>query len=85
VEAALEAAVLLDTFPKAVLDVYCFVLEAGGGELGVACTAASLAIAEAGVGMRDLVAACHVVSGERGRRPGTFLCTFDVRKWSGGG
>lgn len=60
--AALESAVFLDTFPKAALDVYCTVLEVGGGELGAIITAASAAIASAGVAMRNVVAACTVVS-----------------------
>lgn len=60
-QTALEAAVQLSSFPKAVVDVYCLVLEAGGAELAVAITAASLALADAGIEMRDLVTACSVV------------------------
>ena len=60
IETALEAVVHLSTFPKLVLDVYCEVLTSGGGEIPVAITAASLAIADAGVEMRDLVTACSV-------------------------
>lgn len=40
---------------------YVLVLEAGGGELAVAATAAALALADAGVEMFDLVTACSVV------------------------
>lgn len=40
---------------------YVLVLEAGGGELGVAATAAALALADAGIEMFDLVTACSVV------------------------
>ena len=61
VQTALESAVLLDSFPKATLDVYVCVLEAGGGEVPAAICAASLALAHAGIAMRDLVAACAVV------------------------
>ena len=57
---ALEAAVLLDRFPKAVVDVYVVVLESGGSDLAVAICAASLALADAGVELLDLVPACAV-------------------------
>ncbi len=60
-EAALEPAVRLETFPKAFVDVYCLVLEADGGELPAAICAASMALANAGIAMNDLVAACTVV------------------------
>lgn len=59
---ALEAAVLAHTFPKSNVDVYCLVLESGGSDLAVCVSAASLALADAGVEMRDLVSACRVVS-----------------------
>ena len=50
------------TFPKANVDVYCLVMESGGSDTAVAITAASLALADAGIEMYDLVAACKVVS-----------------------
>ena len=58
---ALESAVLLEEFPKSTVDVYVCVLEAAGGELPAAICSASLALADAGIAMRDLVAACAVV------------------------
>lgn len=58
----------LASFPKAAADVYVLVLEAGGGELGVAATAAALALADAGIEMFDLVAACTVVRRQAGAR-----------------
>ena len=61
VHAALEAAVQRHTFPKANVDIYCLVLESGGADAAVAITAASLAIADAGIEMYDLVSACSVV------------------------
>ncbi|KAI3434620.1 hypothetical protein D9Q98_002687 [Chlorella vulgaris] len=60
VQAALEAAADLASFPKASADVYVLVLEAGGGELGVAATAAALALADAGIELFDIVVACSV-------------------------
>ncbi|CAL5218402.1 g77 [Coccomyxa viridis] len=58
--AALEAAVLAHTFPKSNVDVYCLVLESGGSDLAVCVSAASLALADGGIEMRDLVSACRV-------------------------
>lgn len=60
VQTALEAVVDVSSFPKLVLHVYCTVLEGDGAEVAVAITAAALAVAEAGVAMRDLVSACSV-------------------------
>ena len=60
--ATLEAAVLLHTFPKSNVDVYCLILESGGSDLAVCISAASLALADAGIEMTDLVSACSVVS-----------------------
>lgn len=59
---ALEGAVRTETFPKATLDVYVLVLQSGGSDLALSITAASLAIAHAGVAMWDLVCACQVGS-----------------------
>ena len=50
------------TFPKANVDVYCLVVESGGSDTAVVITAASLALADAGIEMYDLVTACKVVS-----------------------
>lgn len=57
---ALEGAVMAETFPKTSVDVYVTVLEASGAEFPAACAAASAALADAGVAMLDLVAACAV-------------------------
>ncbi|KAK9827611.1 hypothetical protein WJX81_005970 [Elliptochloris bilobata] len=57
---ALSGAVRRETFPKASVDVYAVVLEADGGELAVAATAAALALADAGIELSDLVSACNV-------------------------
>ena len=52
---------MLEKFPKAVVDVHALVLESGGSDLAVAACAASLALADAGIEMLDLVSACSVV------------------------
>lgn len=57
---ALQGVVLVETFPKASLDVYCTILEAGGSEPAVTITAAVLAIIDAGVEVRDVLTACAV-------------------------
>lgn len=58
---ALEVSLRLETFPKSEVDVFALVIEAGGGVLSAAITAASLALADAGIEMYDLVASCSVV------------------------
>eukprot|EP00164_Ancoracysta_twista_P002791 GFYU01003712.1.p1 GENE.GFYU01003712.1~~GFYU01003712.1.p1 ORF type:complete len:262 (-),score=68.20 GFYU01003712.1:253-987(-) len=57
---ALQGAVRVETFPKAVVDVYALVLENDGGALAAAVTCASLAMADAGIEMFDLVSSCSV-------------------------
>ncbi|MCL5788387.1 MAG: exosome complex exonuclease Rrp41 [Candidatus Marsarchaeota archaeon] len=57
---ALEPAVLLEEFPKTVIDVFIEVLQADAGTRSAGVTAASLALAEAGIPMRDLVTAVAV-------------------------
>lgn len=59
---ALEGAVMLNTFPKTTVDVFALVLESGGGDLPVIITCASLALADAGIMMFDLVTAVSVAS-----------------------
>lgn len=59
---ALEGAVMLNTFPKTTVDVFALVLESGGGDLPVVISCASLALADAGIMMFDLVTAVSVSS-----------------------
>ena len=67
VHRALSGAVMTETFPKTTVDVFATVLEANGSELCATIAAASAALCEAGVAMRDLVSACTVT---RNRRSG---------------
>ena len=60
-QTALLASLQTHTFPKSNVDVYCLVLESGGADLAVAINAASLALANAGLQMYDVVSACAVV------------------------
>jgi exosome complex component RRP41 len=55
---ALEPAIMLEDYPRAAIDVFVEVLQADGGSRCAGITAASVALADAGVNMRDLVAAC---------------------------
>ncbi|NJF25276.1 exosome complex exonuclease Rrp41 [Thermococcus sp. Bubb.Bath] len=58
IRGALEPALILEMFPRTVIDVFIEVLQADAGTRVAGITAASLALADAGVPMRDLVAAC---------------------------
>jgi exosome complex component RRP41 len=57
---ALSSAIFLEDFPKAVVDVYENIIQADGSTRVTAINAASLALASAGIPMKDLVAACSV-------------------------
>ena len=63
---ALEATILTHLFPRTVIDVFVEVIQADGGTRTAAITAASLALADAGIPMRGLVAGVAVgkVQGE---------------------
>jgi len=54
---ALEPALFLEHYPRTAIDVFVEVLQADGGTRCASITAASLALADAGIPMRDLVAA----------------------------
>lgn len=45
---------------KSVVDIHVMVLQADGGELAVATTCASMALADAGIELYDLVTSCSV-------------------------
>jgi exosome complex component RRP41 len=55
---ALEPALILDDYPRTAIDVYVEVLQSDGGSRCAGITAASIALADAGINMRDMVAAC---------------------------
>lgn len=57
---ALESVVFLEEFPRTSIDVYVEVIQADGGTRTAGLTAASLALAEAGIPMADLIAAVAV-------------------------
>ncbi len=55
---ALEPSVFVEYYPRTGVDVFIEVLQADGGTRCASITAASLALADAGIPMRDLVVAC---------------------------
>jgi exosome complex component RRP41 len=60
IRSALEPAVFLERYPRASIDVYLEVLEADGGTRCASINAAAVALVDAGIPMKDLVAACAV-------------------------
>ncbi len=57
---SLEPVVLTDLYPRTMIDLFVEVLQSDGGSRCAGITAASLALADAGIPMRALVAACAV-------------------------
>jgi exosome complex component RRP41 len=55
---SLEPSLILSDYPRAVIDVFVEVLQADGGSRCAGIAAASVALADAGINMRDLVSAC---------------------------
>ncbi|TGC10539.1 exosome complex exonuclease Rrp41 [Methanolobus halotolerans] len=57
---AFEPVVMTNLYPSAVIDVFAEVLQADAGTRTAAINAASIALADAGIPMKSLVAACAV-------------------------
>ena len=57
IKEALQPAVMLEQFPRTAVDVYIEILQADGGSRCAALDAASVALADAGIPMRDMVSA----------------------------
>ena len=55
---ALEPAIMINDYPRTAIDVFLEVLQSDGGSRCAGITAASVALADAGINMRDLVSAC---------------------------
>ncbi len=60
IRTALEPVVLLEKFPRTAIDVYIEVVQADGSTRAASITAASLALADAGIPMKDLVVGISV-------------------------
>ncbi len=55
---ALEPSIFIEHYPRTSIDIFLEVLQAGGGTRCSSIVAASLALADAGIPLRDLVTAC---------------------------
>jgi len=55
---SLEPSIFMEYYPRTMIEVFIEILQADGGTRCAAITAASLALADAGIPMRDLVVAC---------------------------
>lgn len=55
---SLEPVVFLEEYPKTGIDVFIEILQADAGTRCIGITAASVALADAGISMQDLVASC---------------------------
>lgn len=55
---ALEPAVISQLYPRTTIDIFAEILQSDGGTRCASITAASLALADAGIPMRDMVVAC---------------------------
>lgn len=60
VREALEPALILEDYPRTAIDVYIEVLQSDGGSRVAGIVASSIALADAGINMRDLVVGCAV-------------------------
>ncbi|MDI6807081.1 MAG: exosome complex exonuclease Rrp41 [Candidatus Aenigmarchaeota archaeon] len=60
IRVAIEPAIFLEEFPKAVVDVFVEILQADGSTRVTAINATNLALISAGIPMRDFVVACSV-------------------------
>jgi exosome complex component RRP41 len=57
---AFEPVIFSEFYPRSMIDIFIEVLQSDGGTRCAGITAASLALADAGIPLRDLVAACAV-------------------------
>src|SRR5256886_17670743 len=61
---SLEPVALTDLYPRTTIDVFIEVRQSDGGSRCAGITAASLALADAGIPMKELVAPCAVGKNE---------------------
>mmetsp|Transcript_63452 Transcript_63452/g.136469 ORF Transcript_63452/g.136469 Transcript_63452/m.136469 type:complete len:252 (-) Transcript_63452:8-763(-) len=71
IQQTFDSAVLLEQYPRSQIRLYVQILQAEGSGVAAAINAASLAFADAGIPMRDLVVACS--AGMLGRKPALDL------------
>eukprot|EP00798_Chlamydomonas_sp_ICE-L_P023523 gene23523-9046_t len=80
IRGTLEQTVMVELLPRSQIDVYVQVLQADGGTRCAAINAALLALADAGIPMRDMVAACAA-----GYLEGTPILDLNYMEDAGGG
>eukprot|EP00928_Gymnodinium_smaydae_P053566 TRINITY_DN37529_c0_g1_i1.p1 TRINITY_DN37529_c0_g1~~TRINITY_DN37529_c0_g1_i1.p1 ORF type:complete len:254 (+),score=49.98 TRINITY_DN37529_c0_g1_i1:127-888(+) len=71
IQQTFESAILLEEYPRSQIRLFIQVVEAEGSAVAAAINAASLALTDAGIPMRDLVVACS--AGMLGRHPALDL------------
>ncbi|KAG6542807.1 hypothetical protein Mapa_015711 [Marchantia paleacea] len=76
----MEAAILTNLLPRSQIDIFVQVLQADGGTRACCINAAALALADAGIPMRDLVASCSA-----GYLNSTPILDLNYLEDSGGG
>lgn len=82
---ALEAAILLETYPRSRIQVDVTILADDGGRLCAAVNAASLAVIDAGIPVKDFVCACSAgYSSTIGTSSTTPLVDLNRREEAGG-
>ena len=69
---SLEPSIFSIMFPRTAIDIYIEIVQADGGTRCVSIIAASLALADAGVPLKDLVGACAA-----GKIEGTLVLDLD--------
>lgn len=77
---ALEPAIFLEEYPRTTIDIFIEVLQADGGTRVASITAASVALAEAGIPMKDLVTAVAI-----GKIDGTIVLDLNHEEDQYGG
>jgi len=53
-----ESVILTDQYPRSQIDIFCEIIEGDGGHLAACINAGALALATAGIALKDLVSAC---------------------------
>lgn len=60
IQQAFEASILTQLYPRSQIDIFLEVLQSDGGTLSVCINAATLALIDAGIALKDYVCACSV-------------------------
>jgi len=80
IQNALEQTIMVELMPRTQIDVYIQVLQADGGTRCASINAAFLALADAGIPMKDMICGCAA-----GYLDGTALLDLNYLEDSGGG